>query len=430
MPEFFRTGEPGFKDRLDTFLHWEETRSAVLQTQVADILADVKTRGDAAIIDYSNRWDKTDYKSAEDFILTPAHTREIVQKCPAEVAKALEHAATRIRNYHLRQLPVDMLYQDKGGTTLGWKWTPITRAGLYVPGGSAAYPSSVLMNAIPALTAGVKELAMVVPAPGGALNPAIVTAAQIAGVKEIYVIGGAQAVGALTYGTASIRKVDKIVGPGNAFVAEAKRQVFGRVGIDMIAGPSEILVIADAAANPRWIAADLLSQAEHDPDARAMLVTDSEPLAKAVIAQVEAILPTLLRREIATASWQKNGVIVLTKDLQEAAEVNNFVAPEHTELMVADPDALLPLITATGAIFMGAYTPEAIGDYIAGPSHVLPTSGSAKFSSGLSVYDFLKRSSIMNCSRESFATLNVSASRLAQEEGLTAHQLSVDIRSE
>ena len=422
MPKFLTSEQANFKIELQAALRYEESRSAELQKQVSDILYHVKTRDDQAVLDYTNKWDKTTFKKSADFVL------KAQPKCSSDVIKALELAASRIREYHEQQLPKDNLYTDKTGTKLGWKWTPIQRVGLYVPGGRAAYPSSVLMNAIPAVVAGVKELVMVVPTPGGEVNPAVIAAAKIAGIEEIYAIGGAQAVGALAYGTGTIRKVDKIVGPGNAFVAEAKRQVFGIVGIDMIAGPSEILVIADDTANPKWIAADLLSQAEHDENARAILVTPSNKLADAVIVEIGKILPTLSRQKIAEASWINNGLIIITKDLDEAVEIANDIAPEHLEVMTKNPETLAKKITNAGALFIGHYTPEAIGDYIAGPSHVLPTSGTARFSSGLSVYDFLKRTSLIQCSAESYKAIATSASRLAGEEGLTAHKLSVDIR--
>lgn len=426
MASLLKTSNAGFARALQQHLHWEEERSEERAAQVSGILRAVKQQGDAAVLEYTNRWDQTGFKNATDFQLMDID--KVARKCPIEVKKALKVAARRIADYHKKQLPKDKSYTDKTGTALGWKWTPVSRAGLYVPGGKAAYPSSVLMNAIPAIVAGVKELAMVVPAPNGVLNPAVIAAAKIAGITEIYTIGGAQAVAALAYGTESIKKVDKIVGPGNAYVAEAKRQVFGLVGIDMIAGPSEILVIADDSANPKWIAADLMSQAEHDPDARSILITDNASLAEAVQREVTHLLATLSRKEIASASWEKNGLIVLSRDMEEAASIANEIATEHLELMVKDPEALGAKITHAGAIFFGHYTPEAIGDYIAGPSHVLPTSGSAKFSSGLSVFDFLKRTSLIGCSAESYKAIAPAASRLAEEEGLTAHKLSVDIR--
>ncbi len=422
MPKFLRSTDADFKEKLQSALHVEDDRSDVLSSQVSDILRNVKQRGDEAILEYTNKWDKANFKTASDFALKPS------AKCSSEVEKALQLAASRIRDYHERQLPKDYLYTDDTGTQLGWKWTPIDRVGLYVPGGKAAYPSSVLMNAIPAIVAGVKELVMVVPTPNGEVNAAVIAAAKIAGITEIYAIGGAQAVAGLAYGTATIRKVDKIVGPGNAYVAEAKRQVFGQVGIDMIAGPSEILVIADDSANPKWIASDLLSQAEHDENARAILITDNEALAKAVENEVEAILQTLSRKAIAEISWRNNGLMILSNNMDEAAEIANLIAPEHLELMTKNPEALAQKIIHAGAIFMGHYTPEAIGDYVAGPSHVLPTSSTARFSSGLSVYDFLKRSSIINCSEKSYRAIAPAASTLAAEEGLTAHKLSVDIR--
>lgn len=425
MAKLLNSNATDFAATLQQHLHWEEERSADLGAQVAGILTDVRTRGDEAVLEYTNRWDQAGFRNAADFRLQ--NIDKIARKCPKEVKQALKAAAKRIADYHKKQLPKDKSYTDKTGTMLGWKWTPVARAGLYVPGGKAAYPSSVLMNAIPAIVAGVKELAMVVPAPNGVLNPAVIAAAKIAGITEIYTIGGAQAVAALAYGTKTIQKVDKIVGPGNAYVAEAKRQVFGKVGIDMIAGPSEILVIADGSANPKWVAADLLSQAEHDADARSILITDDRNLAHAVNEEVTKLAFTLTRGEIIAKSWSK-GLIILTRNMEETVFLANEIAAEHVELMVEEPETLATKITNAGAIFFGAYTPEAIGDYIAGPSHVLPTSGSAKFSSGLSVYDFLKRTSLIGCSAESYKAIAPAASRLAEEEGLTAHKLSVDIR--
>jgi histidinol dehydrogenase len=395
---------------------------------VSDIIAQVRKRGDAAILDYTVKFDK--FEATKDNIkVSKQEIAEALALCSPELMKSLKIAAARIRDYSLRQMPVDLEYIDEGGTRLGHRWTPLDSVGLYVPGGLASYPSSVLMNAVPAKVAGVKRLAAVVPAPDGNLNPAVLAAAHVAGVDEIYKIGGAQAVAALAYGTQTIAAVDKIVGPGNAYVAEAKRQVFGKVGIDMIAGPSEILVIADGKNNPAWIAADLLSQAEHDVQAQSILITDDEQFADRVVEEVDKILVDLLRGDIAERSWWDYGAVIIVKDWQEACDISNIIAPEHLELALENPDSLLPMIRHAGAIFLGRYTPEAIGDYIAGPSHVLPTSRTARFSSGLSVFDFLKRTSIIGCSASSLAGLSPYAQTLAESEGLTAHKLSVSVRS-
>jgi len=367
--------------------------------------------------------------------LTPATMAFSQAEIDAEIAKvsaedraALELAADRIRAYHARQMPEDALWQDESGATLGWRWTPVSAAGLYVPGGLASYPSSVLMNAIPAKVAGVKRLVVTCPTPGGVVNPLVLLAARIAGVDTVYRIGGAQAVAALAYGTETIAPVDKITGPGNAFVAAAKRRVFGRVGIDMIAGPSEILVIADGDNDPDWIALDLLSQAEHDESAQSILVTPDADFAARVVAAVEARLQTLERRAIAGASWRDFGAVIVCRDLAEAAALSNRVAPEHLELCVADPDALSLEITHAGAIFLGAWTPEAIGDYVGGPNHVLPTARSARFSSGLSVMDFVKRTTLAKMTPAALAAIGPAAERLARSESLEAHGLSVTAR--
>jgi len=405
-----------------------EEGEAQVSGVVADIVAQVKKNGDSALLSYTEKFDKF-VATTENIKVSKAEIEEAVKTCAPELLSSLQIAAKRIADYSEKQMPSDLDYIDAGGTRLGHKWTAIDAVGLYVPGGTAAYPSSVLMNAVPAKVAGVKRLAMVVPSPNGKLNPALLVAAHVAGVDEIYKIGGAQAVAALAYGTKTIAPVDKIVGPGNAFVAEAKRQVFGKVGIDMIAGPSEILVIADAENNPSWIAADLLSQAEHDTLAQSILITTDANFADKVISEVERILQTLPRKDIATKSWADYGVVIIAKDLQEACELSNKIAPEHLELAVEKPDELLPLIRHAGAIFLGRYTPEAVGDYIAGPSHVLPTSRTSRFSSGLSVFDFLKRSSIIGCGANSLAELSEPAQILAETEGLHAHKLSLSIRA-
>jgi histidinol dehydrogenase len=359
---------------------------------------------------------------------SPAEIEAEIARVSPEDRAALELAAARIEAYHARQVPQDARWEDAAGASLGWRWTPVSAAGLYVPGGLASYPSSVLMNAIPAKVAGVARLAICCPTPGGVVNPLVLLAARMAGVDEIYRIGGAQAIAALAYGTQTIPPVDKITGPGNAFVAAAKRRVFGRVGIDMIAGPSEILVIADRDNDPDWIALDLLSQAEHDESAQSILMTDDAAFGRAVALAVEARLATLERRAIAGASWSAHGAVIVTQDLAEAAALSNRVAPEHLELCVADPEGLAGLITHAGAIFLGAWTPEAIGDYVGGPNHVLPTARSARFSSGLSVMDFVKRTTIARMTPEALAAIGPAAERLAISESLQAHGLSVRAR--
>jgi histidinol dehydrogenase len=421
------TSDPSFDERLDAFLASRRSEDANVDGAVAAILADVRKRGDDAVIEYTTRFDRLE--------LTPATMRigagemEAAEGAVApEALAALILAADRIRAYHTALLPKDIAWTDAAGVHLGARFTPIGAVGVYVPGGTAAYPSSVLMNAVPAKLAGVPRIVMVVPSPNGRLNPLVLAAAKLAGVDEVYRIGGAQAVAALAFGTRTIRPVDKIVGPGNAYVATAKRQVFGTVGIDMIAGPSEILVIADGANDPDWIAADLLSQAEHDENAQSILVTDDARFADAVAAAVDALLKTLPRSTIASSSWQRFGAIVVVRSLDEAPAIVDRIAPEHAEIAVADPEPLAARIRNAGALFLGRYTPEAIGDYVAGPNHVLPTSGSARFSSGLSVTDFLKRTSIVACDADALRTLGPSAMALADAEGLGAHSLSVGVR--
>jgi len=394
---------------------------------VAEIIADVRQRGDEALFEHTSRFDRTDM-SAETVRVRPQEILEAREAVSGEALAALNLAAERIRFFHEKQKPQDLLYTDDAGVVLGYRWTPIDAAGLYVPGGTAAYPSSVLMNAIPAKVAGVPRIAMVVPAPDGILNPMVLAAASTAGVGEIYKVGGAQAVAALAYGTESIAPVDKIVGPGNAFVAAAKRQVFGTVGIDMIAGPSEILVVADGKNDPAWIAADLLSQAEHDTAAQSILITDDAAFADAVERAIEIHLQRLTRTEIARASWNANGAVIVVRHLDDAAALVDRVAPEHLELAVEDPGRLADMVRHAGAIFLGRHTPEAIGDYIAGPNHVLPTSRTARFASGLSVLDFMKRTSLISCDAKSLAAIAPAAEALAHLEGLDAHALSMEIR--
>lgn len=416
-----------FDARLQTLLAAREADTGSVADTVRGVIAEVRARGDEAVLAYTRQWDKVE--------LTPATMRvsdvavaDAVKHTSADVRKALETAAARIETYSKAQMPAHHMAPDAFGNLLGWRWNAIESVGIYVPGGKASYPSSVLMNAVPAKVAGVKRLVAVVPAPQGTLNPAVLAACAVAGVDEIYQIGGAQAIAALAYGTGTIQAVDKIVGPGNAYVAEAKRQVFGKVGIDMIAGPSEVLVVADAAQNAQWIAADLLSQAEHDELAQAILITDSPALADAVEKEVDARLKTLPRKAIAGASWKQFGAIITVARLADAVPLINLIAPEHLELMVAAPEPLLAQITHAGAIFLGSHTPEAIGDYIAGPSHVLPTSQTARFASGLSVFDFLKRTSLVGCTQAGFAALAPDAIALAESEGLDAHALSMRLR--
>ena len=427
MPLFLSTQDPDFEPRFQALLGLKREEAEDVDQAVAAIIADVRARGDAAVIDLTAKFDRTAL-TAETMAFSPD---EIAEECakvlPADRA-ALELAAERIRAYHSRQMPQDAQWTDEVGAQLGWRWTPVSAAGLYVPGGLASYPSSVLMNAIPAKVAGVRHLVVACPTPGGVVNPLVLLAAQIAGVDTVYRIGGAQAIAALAYGTATIAPVDKITGPGNAYVAAAKRRVFGRVGIDMIAGPSEILVIADADNTPDWIALDLLSQAEHDESAQSILITTDAAFGRSVAAAVQTRLQTLQRRAIAGASWAQNGAVITVRSLDEAAALSNRIAPEHLELCVANPDALAQKTIHAGAIFLGAWTPEAIGDYVGGPNHVLPTARSARFSSGLSVMDFLKRTTLAKMTPAALAAIGPAAERLAQSESLEAHGLSVRAR--
>ena len=427
MPTFLNTQDADFETRFTALLGQKREDSPDVDAAVAAIIADVRARGDAAVLELTARFDKLDL-TAESLAFSEAEIDAEIAKVSAEDRAALELAAERIRAYHARQMPEDALWQEPTGATLGWRWTPVSAAGLYVPGGLASYPSSVLMNAIPAKVAGVRRLVVTCPTPGGVVNPLVLLAARLSGVDSVYRIGGAQAVAALAYGTRTIEAVDKITGPGNAFVAAAKRRVFGKVGIDMIAGPSEILVIADGDNDPDWIALDLLSQAEHDESAQSILVTPDAAFAARVAAAVEKRLETLERRAIAGASWRDFGAVIVTRDLAEAAALSNRVAPEHLELCVADPDTLSLEITHAGAIFLGAWTPEAIGDYVGGPNHVLPTARSARFSSGLSVMDFVKRTTLSKMTPEALAAIGPAAERLARSESLEAHGLSVTAR--
>ena len=427
MPIRLDSRADDFAARFDDFLGAKREAGADVEQVVRGIIAEVMARGDAALVEFTRTFDRSDADAAS-LRVTPAEIDRAVAACESRACDALAFARDRIEAYHRRQLPRDDRYTDALGVELGWRFTAIAAVGLYVPGGSAAYPSSVLMNAVPAKVAGVARLVMVVPAPDGRLDPLVLAAARLAGVDEIYRVGGAQAVAALAYGTATIAPVDKIVGPGNAYVAAAKRLVFGKVGIDMIAGPSEVLVLAGGDANSDWIAADLLAQAEHDAAAQSILITDDAALADRVEAAVEAQLATLPRAGVARASWREFGAIILVPDLAAAVPLVDAIAPEHLEIVAADAEGLAARIRNTGAIFLGAHTPEAIGDYVAGSNHVLPTARSARFSSGLGVLDFMKRTSILKCGPEQLAQLGPAAIALGEAEGLAAHARSVAIR--
>ncbi len=427
MPQRLDTRDSGFEEAFRALLSVKRENEADVNDTVSEILADVKARGDTAVVEYTKRFDRLD--------LTPGTLRipagelaSASEHCTPETIAALKVAAERISSYHAKQVPSDLDYTDAQGLRLGFRWTAVSAAGLYVPGGTAAYPSSVLMNALPAKVAGVDRLVMVVPSPDGRLNPLVLAAAHMAGVDEVYRIGGAQAVGALAFGTATIRPVDIIVGPGNAYVAAAKRQVFGTVGIDMIAGPSEILVLADGDNDPSWIAADLLSQAEHDTAAQAILITDDRGFADAVTAAVDGYLETLPRADIARESWETFGCVIAVDSLNEAVPLVDRIAPEHLEIATEDPGSLAERIRNAGAMFLGRYTPEALGDYVAGPNHVLPTARTARFSSSLGVPDFMKRTSVIQADADSLNAIGPAAVTLAKAEGLDGHGLSVSIR--
>ena len=420
--------DPDFAAHLDHLLAWESVSDDGVNQRVLEIIKAVRERGDAALVEYTQRFDALEVASMADLILPRARLEQALERITAEQRAALEVAAERVRSYHEKQKQDSWRYSEADGTVLGQKVTPLDRAGLYVPGGKACYPSSVLMNAIPAKVAGVPEVVMVVPTPRGEINELVLAAAALAGVDRVFTVGGAQAVAALAYGTESVPPVDKIVGPGNIYVATAKRHVFGKVGIDMIAGPSEILVVCDGATDPDWIAMDLFSQAEHDEDAQSILVSPDAAFLDRVAESIARLLPTMERAEIIRTSLEGRGALVQVADMAEAIEVANRIAPEHLELSVADPEAWLPQIRHAGAIFMGRYTAEALGDYVAGPNHVLPTSGTARFSSPLGVYDFQKRSSIIFCSPDGASELGKSASVLARGESLTAHARSAEYR--
>ena len=427
MPHRLATDAPEFETRFRALLAMKREDAPDVDAAVAAIIADVRARGDRAVIELTARFDRLDLTPAT-LAFSPEEIEAECAKVPEDEARALDLAAERIRAYHARQMPWNEQWTDAAGATLGWRWSAVGAAGLYVPGGLASYPSSVLMNAIPAQVAGVGRLVICAPTPDGRVNPLVLYAARLAGVETVYRIGGAQAIAAMAYGTETIAPVDKITGPGNAYVAAAKRRVFGQVGIDMIAGPSEILVIADGTADPDWIALDLLSQAEHDESAQSILLTPDAGLADKVAGAIDRHLETLERRAIAGASWRDFGAIVVTRDLAEAAALSDRIAPEHLELCVEDPEALSASIRHAGAIFVGQWTPEAIGDYVGGPNHVLPTARSARFSSGLSVMDFLKRTTIARMTPEALRAIGPAAETLARSESLQAHGLSVRAR--
>ncbi|MEO9825574.1 MAG: histidinol dehydrogenase [Paracoccaceae bacterium] len=427
MPQFLSTNDADFEQRFQALLGLKREDAPDVDDAVAEIIKEVRHGGDAAVIALTEKFDRLTL-TPDTLAFSKDEMDAAIETVSDEDRAALELAADRITAYHMRQLPNDESWTDEAGATLGWRWTPVSAAGLYVPGGLASYPSSVLMNAIPARVAGVERLVITAPTPNGKVNPLVLLAARLAGVETVYRMGGAQAIAALAYGTQTVRPVDMITGPGNAYVAAAKRRVFGKVGIDMIAGPSEILVIADGDNDPDWIALDLLSQAEHDESAQSILITTDKGMANLVADAVDAHLQILDRREIAGKSWRDNGAIILVQNLGEAAALADDIAAEHLELCVANPEALAENISHAGAIFMGAWTPEAIGDYVGGPNHVLPTARSARFSSGLSVLDFMKRTTITKMTPGALSKIGPSAEQLAKSESLEAHGLSVRAR--
>ena len=427
MARRLNASDPGFAAAFGTLLNAKREEEEDVAQAVRGIIADVRARGDAALVDLTNKFDRAGV-TARTLKLTPDEIDAALAQVSKEQLAAIETAATRIEAYHRRQLPQDERFTDETGAVLGWRWTSVDSAGLYVPGGTAAYPSSVLMNAIPAQVAGVGRIVMVSPASGGQMNPLVLAAARRAGVSDIYRVGGAQAVAALAYGTESIKPVDKIVGPGNAYVAAAKREVFGQVGIDSVAGPSEILVIADGANDPEWIAADLLSQAEHDASSQSILITDDAGFADRVAEAAARQIATLPRKAIAEKSWGDYGAIITVAKLEDAAPLADAIAAEHLEIATADPEEYAKLVRHAGAIFLGRHTPEAMGDYIAGPNHVLPTSRTARFSSGLSVLDFMKRTTLLGLNAQSIAAIGPDALTLAESEGLQAHARSIAAR--
>ena len=427
MPVLLNSQNSNFEKEFKKLLLAKREDSVDVDVSVREIIGGVIEFGDQALIEYTKKFDRISL-TTDTLRFTQSELKEQAAQVSDKDRSALELAVTRIKSYHEKQLPDDTFWTDESGVELGWRWSPVSAAGLYVPGGLASYPSSVLMNAIPAKVAGVKRLAITVPTPDNKVNPMVLLAAQLSGVDEVYRVGGAQAIAALAYGTKTIEPVDKITGPGNVFVAAAKRQVFGKVGIDMIAGPSEILVIADKTSRPDWIALDLLSQAEHDENAQSILITDSDDVINAVTEKIEINLQNLSRNEIAGKSWKNNGAIIKVPNFEMAAELSNRIAPEHLELCVSDPENLAKKISNAGAIFLGHWTPEAVGDYVTGPNHVLPTARSARFSSGLSVMDFLKRTTLAKVSRDALLKIGPSAVTLANSEGLECHGLSISER--
>ena len=430
MPKlkFLSTLDLEFGGKLDSILRVEHETAGSIEATVDEILAAIKSRGDAALVEYTNRFDRTSVSSIDELALTRKDLRSATSLVDESVVDALRQAADRIRNYHERQKNESWFYIDDLGNRLGQKITPINSVGLYVPGGKAAYPSSVLMNAIPAKVAGVDEIVMVVPCPDGLISPVVLAAADIASIDRVFKIGGAQAIGALAYGTETIPRVDKIVGPGNSYVAAAKKKVFGAVGIDMIAGPSEILIVCDGSVDVDWIVMDLFSQAEHDELAQSILISDDEGFLREVQNRIETLVEDMPRKDVISSSLSDRGALILVRDLNEACQIVNQIAPEHLELSVADPSKVIDQISNAGAIFVGKYTSESLGDYCAGPNHVLPTSGTARFSSPLGVYDFQKRSSVIEVSRSGARELGLIAATLAREEGLEAHAASAERR--
>ncbi|MBL6664676.1 MAG: histidinol dehydrogenase [Rickettsiales bacterium] len=412
-----------------TFITESNHTNQRVTADTINIIEDVKEHGDEALIKYANTFDKTNFNKPSDLLVTTAEISKACKNLDKEVKKSLDLAYRRIKDYHKKQLPSDLTYTDKAGVTLGNIWKNIEKIGIYTPGGTASYPSSVLMSTVPAITAGVKDIVMCAPTSQGKINPAVLYAAKLCGIKEIYKIGGAGAIAALTYSTKTVKKVNKIVGPGNAYVAEAKRILFGEVGIDMIAGPTDITIITDKYSNPKWIAADALSQLEHGPDSKAFIITDNEKIADEIINNIQQLSKNLSRKEIIAKSI-KNSAIFIINNLNDASKIANFIAPEHLEIATKSPEKFVKKIQNAGAIFLGNYAPESLGDYIAGPSHTLPTNASAKFSSGLSVYDFLKRISVISTNEQSFKKLAKQTSTLAKCEGLDAHKLSIDIRND
>jgi len=428
MPLRLIASHPGFNEEFRRLATQRRDANSNVVDVVSNIIAEVRARGDQALLEFTEEFDGLKFTSADQLRLSDVDLMEASNLVRDRELRALKHASDRIHSFHDKQLPSNITYEDDAGVTLGLRWTPMEAVGIYIPGGTAAYPSSVLMNAIPAKIAGVKRVIMTVPPSAQTVNPLVIEATRLSGVDEVYRVGGAQAVAALAYGTETIVSVDKITGPGNVYVTEAKRQVFGRVGIDMIAGPSEILVVADAENDPSWIAADLISQAEHDVSSQSVLITDSAAMADAVSDAVNKLLSMLPRGDIARESWETHGCIILVSNIKECVELVNQLAPEHLELAVKSPKSLAENIINAGTIFLGHYTPEAVGDYVAGPNHVLPTSGNAKFSSGLSTMDFMKRTTFVECDEKALTRIGPDAVTLANAEGLDAHALSVSMR--